>query len=312
MRYALLFNLVAAIFLSGCRKQMQLEHITTLLQTSTPLHCVHTLGTDTILVTGGSRYNYGSIFVSYNGGQSWKSFDSISTKALYSCKWLNTQTAVAAGYDGKFYETTDAGSTWNFTQLFFWMPVRDVEVFNGKIILSGGDGMRKGFIATNPLGINLWEVELDTFANEFRDVTVVGNRLFAAGYGLILKSNDATNWQPTAASDDFFVNIKAVDGVLYAGGANGLVLASKDDGNTWKTIKRGNSPFPASFFNAMDANESGILYAGENGKVLWYPFEKQKWFRIQDVPFDITSIRLQGKTALLATEDGKLVALTLP
>ena len=77
-----------AVFLltmfAAFRKTVDVSNVKPLVETNTELHAVAARG-DTIVAVGGSRFHYGSIFVSHDAGQNWLRFDSISRRMAF-CK----------------------------------------------------------------------------------------------------------------------------------------------------------------------------------------------------------------------------------
>lgn len=313
MRSLLYLNvIVVSLGMVSCRKQLEPAHTVTLLSLPTEMHNIDIYRDDTLIVVGGDRYDYGSIYISYNKGTTWSYFDSISEKALYSCRWVSPANVIAAGYDGKYFQSLDGGNTWEFTQLYFWSPVRDIELVNDNLFLAGGNGLKSGFIASDSVPGTPGDLQLDSFINEIRDITDVNGALYAAGYGLILKSTDnGGTWHPTSAADDFFIGLRQVNSSLYAAGANGTVLQTNDGGIKWKQLKKGNSVIPSAFINAFDANSDGLIIAGERGMLLWYSFAEEKWLRIKHIHDDITAVKINAELVYLTTRSGKVLAITL-
>jgi len=139
--------------------------------------------------------------------------------------------------------------------------------------------------------------------------------VYAAGYGLILRSGDSGNtWQPTAAQGDFFIGLAKANGKIYAAGLNGTVIESDNDGVSWSHVKRGNNPAKLNtIWNAFDGNANGLVIAGENGKINWYDFTDDRWFRVDaNTDDDIAGVRLLDKTVLCCTSQGNVLRVVLP
>ena len=95
---------------------------------------------------------------------------------------------------------------------------------------------------------------------------------------------------------------------------NGTVLESSDNGNSWTHLKHGNSPTQLNtLWNAMDLNDDGIILVGENGKVLWYNFNDEK-FRKLDIGTDddLTSVKISYQVVYACTRQGHMIKFNLP
>lgn len=307
--------LILLIVISACKKKVEPEAVDTILDCGVELHAIDALSDDTILTVGGDRYFYGRAYITYDGGMTWNYFDTLSEKALYACKCVNTNRFIAAGLDGKYFESNDAGHNWVFSQLFFWKPVRAIESYNNYTWLAGGDGLKTGFV-THDNGFGLSQLQRDTVQNEMRSLLFVDSgNLFAAGYGLVTKSSDLGNtWQPTSAEGDFFIGLVNVNGKIYAGGMNGTVLESDNYGSTWSHVKHGNNPAQlGTIWNAFDGNENGLVIAGENGKINWYDLVDEKWFKLDaNIDDDITGVKMIGNKIYCSTRQGHVLRLELP
>ena len=302
-----LFALLLLSLLFACRKTTDVNDVQTLIETNTELHAVAARG-DTIVAVGGARFDYGSIFVSHDRGQNWLRFDSISTKALYAVQIVTPTRFLAAGFDGKFFESTNAGQTWQFTQLH-WENIRGVLANGSAMWMCGGKGLDKGFIThhTNPLEPNLYQ--LDSIQNEMRCFAQTPDgTLFAGGYGIVLKSNDGITWHPTSAESDFFVGLAYANEKLYAAGMNGTVLESPNNGDSWEHTKRGNSPFSiGTLCNAFAADDDGLVLCGDNGKCFFS--NGGSWRRLDlNTAEDFTGIAIAASAYVVTTREGSVLS----
>lgn len=311
-RSVLLF--VGMLFvLTSCKKTVDVSKVETLYETGVELDAIDVRG-DSIVIVGGSRYDFGSLFISYDS-QNWIRFDSLSEKALYAVDWFAPSRLIAVGYDGKFFKSEDYGQSFSLSQLM-WENIRAVKSNGSTAWLCGGKGLNKGFI-TRIDDINSPNIfTLDTFENELRCfVKTSDGSLYCGGYGIVLKSTDnGITWNATSAEGDFFIGLVEVKNALYAGGMNGTVLKSSDGGVSWEHVKRGNNPLSVGvLFNAFDGNENGLVLAGENGNAFRYNVENDKWERLDiGTNDDITGIKLLEQTVYACTRQGRVISFNLP
>ncbi|HZG00885.1 MAG TPA: hypothetical protein VEY71_07775 [Chitinophagales bacterium] len=302
------FAIALVMLLSvACRKTVDVNNVQTLIQTGAELHAVDASG-DTIVAVGGARFDYGSIFVSYDAGQNWQRFDSISIKALYAVQMVTPTRFIATGFEGKLFESSDAGQTWQFTQLH-WNNIRAVHANDTAMWMCGGKGLDNGFVTrhTNPSSPN--DYALDTFQHELRSLLrTPDSTLYCGGYGIVMRSHDeGITWQPTSAESDFFIGLVFVNGTLYAAGMNGTVLESTDGGDTWEHVKRGNNPVNVkTLWNAFAADDEGLLLVGENGKCFFS--NGGKWQRLDlGTAEDFTGIAIATDAYVLTTRQGSML-----
>jgi photosystem II stability/assembly factor-like uncharacterized protein len=313
MKRSVLLIVGLTVMLSACKKTVDVSNVETLYETGVEFDAIDVRG-DSIVVVGGSRYDFGSLFISYDS-QNWSKFDSLSSKALYDVDWFAPSRLITVGYDGKFFKSEDFGQNFLLSQLM-WENIRAVEANDNKAWLCGGKGLNKGFI-TRIDDINIpSSYTQDTLQNEMRCfVKTSDGALYAGGYGIILKSTDnGITWNATSAEGDFFIGLVELNGALYAGGINGTVLKSNDAGATWEHVKRGNNPLNVGvLFNAFDGNENGLVLAGENGNAFRYNFGTDKWERLDlNTDDDITGLKIRDQVVYGCTRQGRVIKFNLP
>ena len=305
----------ALLLALGCKKKIETQTAEALLETNVELHTIDARNLDTIVAAGGSRYDHGQIFTTHNGGQTWHEQQPASDKAFYSIRFVTPQRVIAGGYFGRYFQSPDAGLFWEDAQLSVWRTIRDIAGHGNYVWLAGGDGLRTGFVTHDNAQGTPYNIIPDTFQNEFRSLLHTTDFIYAAGYGLVLRSSDLGNtWQPTSAEGDFFIGMAFVNGTLYVAGMNGKVLASKNHGDDWTHLKRGNSPTQLNtLYNAFGGNENGLVLAGENGKIMWFDIAQEKWYKLDaGTDDDITGLKMLDDVFVCSTRQGRVLKITLP
>jgi photosystem II stability/assembly factor-like uncharacterized protein len=306
------FFCIIFIVLTSCGKKISLGFETLSLQAPFALNSIAVWNNDTIAVCGGSRYNEGDVYISYDGGNTWNAHENIINKALYCIKFADAQHLYATGYDGKLMISSDYGQTWQYHQLRY-TPLQDVVVLpNHELMVCGGGGYQFGLIYR--LGMDGSVLQLDTFKNEFRSMAFLDSlNGYCAGYGLIVKTSDGgKTWSNTSAKGDFFKSAQYdFDQNIYALGMTGTLLYSVDGGNNWNDAISGDATFLYDIsLNSMLLNPGYSIICGDNGKVL---IKNGSWEKVKSTPdVDFTGIGLVNNKVWMTGGDGKIHVMNLP
>lgn len=304
-----LFTFHLSLF-SSCQKKQE-WNFTELKQLSQhEISDLQRVNDSTIIGAGGDRYNHGEFYVSTDNGNTWSEKE-ILDKQLYSISFLNADTMIACGYDGKLLQTNNAGTNWSITQNERWTAMRNILWLNDSTIIScGGGGFTGGVITTSKDGSATWKT--DSLNSEMRGLCAADEQtLYCCGYGKIIKSTDAgTTWQQQKAEGDFFVSISfstAEHGVTI--GLEGTIMLTDDGGANWKKIRNGNSLTNQSWsFRRIifrDANNGYII--GDNGLLLCTTDGGSSWTKIKNTSDEnFLSIVLTDDGGIIGSDDGKL------
>ncbi len=264
----------------------------------------------TIIGVGGERYAHGEFYSSLDNGKTWNEKEIIE-KQLYGISFLNKDTLIASGYDGKIVLSTNEGIDWNISQNFLWRLMRNVLWLNDSVIVScGGSGFTGGIISrSTDKGLN-WKN--DTLTSEMRGLCATDDHtIFCSGYGKIIKSIDAgATWTQPKATGDFFVSISFSSpehGIAI--GLVGTILLTDDAGENWKKIRNGNSLTNQSwvFRKIIFRDFSNGYIIGDNGLLLFTTDGGNNWIKIRGTPdANFTSIVLTDNGGIVGSEKGKL------
>lgn len=163
-------------------------------------------------------------------GDKWVQVQTPVQAMLNRLRFLNDQRGWAVGHDGTILETTDAGKSWQmiYSDTSWGKPFYDILFLDGQhgyVI-----GANSAFMRTDDGGKSWTTLEPDfTF------------------HGLHLNTL-----------------LKLADGTMVIGGEKGLLIRSRDNGETWQHVK---TPYAGSFFGMLPYDESGVFVFGLRGNV---------------------------------------------
>lgn len=246
MRFsALLIVLFATIITNSCKKAFvevkQAQKLET--HTSNRLNKIKFINQDTGYIVGGSRFEEANILLTFDGGNTWsKNMYPEAGKGMYGIDIANTGRIFTVGFDGKLLYSDDNGINWQFVQLKYWYPYKDIafQPDNSAIII-GGSSFNSGTIihvskdgetlSRDSMKIELNEIEL------FSD-----DQGYISCYGAILKTTDGgTNWGYLDIKNDNFSSIYGISSQnLWTCGYAGSIYRTTDGGKNWEKQRNGN------------------------------------------------------------------------
>jgi len=179
------------------------------------------------LIAVGER---GHIFVSDDHGGAWRAVASPAGATLVAVRFVDAQRVVAVGHDAVIVRSEDGGEHWVKVQ-------SDPE-------------------AEEPL-LGAW-FDAD------------GQGIAVGAYGRLERTADGgASWarhEVEANEDGLHLNavVRLAGGDLLIAGEAGLLLRSRDDGDSWEALE---SPYAGSFFGALALADGGALVFGMRGHV---------------------------------------------
>ncbi len=175
------------------------------------LRAVAIKGTQVVAVGWGSQaagLQPSLILKSNDGGATWDYMEQAAEDRQYvnlnAVKWIDENTVIAGGgaaYEGTvFIKSTDGGVTWHRTQAKFGIQIKSISVSGSGLVACGSGG---GIVYSNDGGVS-WTMPSGIIpTTSLYTIYKVGNTIFAGGYdGLIIKSTDnGLTWKALYASD---------------------------------------------------------------------------------------------------------------
>jgi photosystem II stability/assembly factor-like uncharacterized protein len=245
----------------------------------------------------------GVVARSDDGGLTWKSQLSPSSRTLTALAFANDTVGVAVGHGGSILRTEDAGLSWTA------VTVKDI----GRDAVLGVTALKSGrFVAFGAFGMVLvsddqgrtWRREsviADDFDRHISRVIEAHEALFLVGEtGVMARSLDGgANWVrlKTPYEGSYFGILEMKDGALLAFGMRGNVFRSTDQGASWQKVPLATK---ATLNGGSVAADGRVVLAGNRG-TLAISADAGRSFALMTVP-EGTSI---GQARWLA--DGSLV-----
>lgn len=231
--------------------------------------------------------DWGVIWHTQDGGQTWKAQKSGTDSTLSSIFFVNPETGWAVGNKGTILHTSNGGKTWARQKspvTFFHRDVFFVTSTKGWIasekthILYTEDGGKTWRVQFNDEDYNLVAI---AFSDEKHGWTV-------GEYGFTYHTEDGgANWVHQAGyfrvSDEtgdieaggFLFDVVAFDAnIALAVGADGVVTRTEDGGETWNQLDGG---IPQALFFGAAYDGSDTIVIGGKGTYLYSTDRGQDW-----------------------------------
>jgi len=199
----------------------------------------------------------GRFYKTTDGFQTYTTIISGSTK-MFSLYFVDADTGYAAGDNGVIMKTTNAGSAWSplttgITDLLF--NVYFVDDTTG--FACGNSGR---IIKTIDAG-NSWTTLTTDTTTRFYDIyfSDTNNGIAVGAFGLYMKTFDGgANWtSPTNPTNKNIFNLCSSAGVLMALCADGVMLRSTNNGDSWTNVSAGTKDHYVAHINNNGVGISG-------------------------------------------------------
>lgn len=248
----------------------------------------------TLTVVGGQAWDFGEIWELDNDGFNLRHRAPVS---YTNVRYDHTRDAIiSVGMNGIFTIITDTIRAINHRE---GIITRDVLPLPEYDLIVGGKSNKLGYL----IGINTkvgFEPET-RFDHEIRSIGRLDNTLFAAGFGIALRSNDnGQTWEILQPEGDFYVSIQTIKSHIYLIGQEGQLQVSTDLGDSWSKIK-----VPANQrINYARAIGSNLHLLGEDGQVQTYNSQDQTWELLKLGDSNLFDIALYNDNLYVCGEDG--------
>ena len=254
------------------------------------------------LVAVGER---GLIARSDDGGRTWATRLSPTSRTLTAVAFADDKVGVAVGHGGTILRTEDGGQHWAV------VPVKEI----GRDAVLGVTGLKNGrFVAWGAFGMYLvsqdqgrtWsrsQVIADDFDRHISRVIEARDALYMVGEtGVVARSTDGgQQWTPltTPYEGSYFGILEMKGGALLAFGMRGNVYRSEDQGVTWDKV-----PFDTkSTINGGSVAADGRVVLAGNRGLLALSSDEGRSFVLMTSPegTSLTQARLLGDGQLVYT-----------
>lgn len=290
MRLPLIFSMFAAVFFfASCKKDLLHWQQATRLSSGTALRLNEIVFANNTLVfaCGGDRFYKAVILRSPDGGHTWQAEERPDAgKALFGITVAANGNIYTCGFDGKLLRSTDAGSNWQFRQLYRYDPFKKLVLFgNDRGVLIGGVSFDQGQrLYINGAGDIL---QWDSLGYELNDIAAIDGRIaFCSGYGLFQRTDDSGHtWQTLGLKGDNFNAIDAHSAEeIYTCGYQGSIFKTTDGGRSWQQLRNGND-LGKPLYHLQDilftdathgyaVGENGLVIHTDDGGSHWMEFDR--------------------------------------
>lgn len=275
--------------------------------------------------SGGVRDQFGYVYKTKDGGESWLKTPVEYDFCAYSLLILNDSLGWAGGDFARLYKSVDGGQTW----LTDWFEADELAVHENHrpaikriqylgdsciTFVSGEDYLVGNIYRSNDMGATWF---FDTLNHELRGISYLDKNIgMVSGFGYLGKTIDGgQTWQQIDYDGDFFTGISMLnENDVVACGNNGGIYKSSDGGNSWKQVISSNSAFGKKYaFNDMKFYDNQIGFAvGQSGLIIKTTDAGNSWTLLEaNEEEHLNSVKFNGTKVYIAANSGKIVSLNI-
>lgn len=267
------------------------------------------------LLCGGEKNNFGSIYKTIDGGETWLQTFRSDTLSVNDIFFLNDSIVYACGDSLMVLKSIDGGDNWE-TLALSNLPWEDYYVpFNcifandqSNIFAVGGEHYNKGLLSETEDGNVHWTHT--SYDNQFNSICFVSEYVgFFAGYGILLVTEDGGNtFDFIDLEGNDFVDIETnIYNTVYALSENGILYSSSDLGYNWNTEINSYQ----GGFNDLHFNESIGIVVGNNGIIYRKETNGMTWIKLKDVTdYNLHAVFVKSNgEVVIGAENGKVLML---
>lgn len=273
---------------------------------------------------GGKRNQYGYVFKTSDGGQTWTKTLLEGDLCAYTINFMNDSIGWIGSDFIRLTKTTDAGQTWSIhwfqaDELAFHEEnrpsIKQIQcIGDSAMAFVAGENYQTGNVyRSNDLGAS-WS--FDTLNAELHSVSYLNKDIgFIAGYGYLGKTNDAgKNFEKLKFDGDYFTGVAMLNAnEIVAVGNNGGIYKSNNGGNSWKVILSHNGAFSKRrAFNKLKFIDSNTGFAiGQYGLIMktmdsgntWTLLKTNEQTHLNDLSFTSTKVYIAANNGKILTFD---------
>jgi photosystem II stability/assembly factor-like uncharacterized protein len=272
-----------------------------------------------LIAIGGERWRQGYMYISDDGGLSWKAVASVNDTSdffLTGIHILEDGKGICVGFGGQKFFTEDFGQNWIFHRDDSWAAFQSVFICdNQEIRIPAGGSFQTGILAESALD-QWWMLTQDSILLNAMDIIQLDNGdWLAAGLGGVIRQKVSQPWERSIPDSDFFVRFaKPSPSVVYVCGFNGSLYKLHIPEDNWQQLLTPSPPLAkvtswntVHFFDEKHgslAGEGGVIWHTTDGGLNW-----KKW-QMPDKGDLYSVFMLSQYSCLAGGRDGKLHKIT--
>lgn len=307
------------LFTGACKKETSLSLVEK-ISFNTKKNCYHLSFLDENIgfLSGGSRYDFGFLAKTTDGGKTWSNPDSVAGSASYANWFFSPAEGYISAFNNEILYTQNAGASFTKYNSSLWEPPRQIQFFNrqhGAVTFANGYG--SGGCLTTHDGGNSWHEKRISNTAPYALQMLDSTTILLFGYGMILKSTDGgDSFQIKKLQGDFYRAahfFDAQNGLVV--GYQGEIIQTKDGGESWSVLKKTNNPFSSrEHFLAVHFNRFQLGFAvGENGLIYYSKDSGNSWHKISEFTNSAlnTVFVKDDNSAIVAGDNGEVFLIKL-
>ena len=318
------FTLISFIFISCNKDEVDLSYSIEKIapDSETNFHQIFFLNELTGFVVGGQRGNFGLIYKTIDGGQSWD-LNYSADQSLFAINFLNDSVGYACGESLILLKTFNQGISWEDYQFPYYpnylydVPFKKIDFVNDTIVyLTGGMYFDRGLIAKSSNRGSWWDWD-------FFDFELSASHFFSHDYGIfcgyghfMVTQNGAGSFEVMAFKGDFFTSMCFLsDEVGFASGYDGGIYTTSNSGNNWEILVNTNKLWKQRIHLNdifMVNSEKGIA-VGNSGVIILTYDGGNTWQKVNiNEDLDCYSIYHFGNgVAWITCSEGKILKINI-
>ena len=267
------------------------------------------------LLCGGAKNDFGSIYKSIDGGETWLPTFRSDTLSVNDIFYLNDSVVYACGDSLMVLKSYDGGDNWEIIDLSnlpwesYYVPYNCIYANSeSNIFALGGEHYNKGLYSETESYNSNWTHT--SYDNQFNTICFLSEYVgFCGGYGILMVTEDGGNtFDYIDLEGNDFVDIEVnIYNTVYALSENGYLYSSNDLGYNWNneiiSYQGG--------LNDMHFSESLGIVCGNNGIIYRKQTNESTWAKLNDVTdYNLYSVFVKSNgEVVLGAENGKVLIL---
>lgn len=215
---------------------------------------------------GVAACDQGNIYITNDGGQSWNYYGtSTYWLNLRAVEAINSNIIYTGGTGGTLLNTVDGGTTWNeLSARLTEFQLNAAEVVNTSIYFAVGQSGT--LLKTSNGGASWTPLNSGAGGEDLHDVHFINSNvgICIGSNGTIVKTTDGgNNWNFvfTGIAENLFALSRSANGTYYAAGADGKLVFSTNNGDTWSDLSTAFSGGGYDFTSVQSFGNDSLVIA---------------------------------------------------